>query len=253
MRIIGKTDIGRNRAENQDTFRYGVLTGRGGWGVVCDGMGGAQNGRLASAVAADCIEEMIFQQMSDTTPTPEEDALLPGQVLRDSIRLANAEVYARSGDGDRLMGTTVVCALVWQGVLHLAHVGDSRAYLYEDGALTQITRDHSMVQELVDQGALTSDEASRHPERNVITRALGVEPEVECSQSERPISAGAVVLLCSDGLTGQLSKERLTAALRETDFYDLPRVLVNQALEAGGNDNITVLVMQPGEEDVQRG
>ncbi|MGD9559396.1 MAG: Stp1/IreP family PP2C-type Ser/Thr phosphatase [Oscillospiraceae bacterium] len=247
MKLIGKTDIGRNRAENQDTFRSGTLGEAGGWGVVCDGMGGAQNGKLASAVAADCIEEMIFQQMQGDEEYP------PQQVLADSIRLANAEVYARSGEGDRLMGTTAVCALIWKGRLYLAHVGDSRAYLFENGVLMQLTRDHSMVQELVDQGALTSAEAAHHPERNVITRALGVEEEVEITQSDRPVKEGATVLLCSDGLNSVLNRQTLQQIFETTDFYDLPRELISQALEAGGNDNITALVMQPGKADVQDG
>lgn len=246
MKIIGKTDIGRSRAENQDTFRSGEVKGNGAWGLVCDGMGGAQNGRLASAVAADCMEEMLYQQLK----TPE--GLTEKQMLEDSINLANAEVFLRSGEGAHLMGTTVVCALVRGGLLHLAHVGDSRAYLFEKGKLRQVTKDHSMVQELVEAGTITSEEAINHPEKNVITRALGVEAEVEPSFSKLNIETGTIVMLCTDGLSNMVSFERLETMLASIDFYDLPKELVNAALNAGGDDNITVLLMQVEEKDLKQ-
>lgn len=241
MKIIGKTDIGCSRDENQDTFRCGDVRGVATWGLVCDGMGGAQNGRLASAVAADCMEEMLYQQLRDDEPAGERDFT---RMQEDAIQLANAEVFARSGGGQAMMGTTVVCAVANAGKLHLAHVGDSRAYLFENGKLRQVTRDHSMVQEMVDMGTITSAEATRHPERNVITRALGVEDKVEPSYSTLDMAPGAMVLLCSDGLTNMLSFDELQKMMETVDFYDLPRELVSAALKAGGDDNITVVVMQ---------
>ena len=248
MKMIGKTDIGRSRPENQDTFRSGSLPGVAAWGVVCDGMGGAQNGRLASAVAAECIEEQLYRQISLCGEDAEVERL-----LCDSVRLANAEVFARSGEGEQLMGTTAVCAVIRNGRLHIAHVGDSRAYLFSKGHLLQLTRDHSVVQELVDQGALTSDEASRHPEKNVITRALGVEEDVEISYAERPIEREETLLLCTDGLTNMVPVSQIAILMQENDFFDQPRMLVTEALEAGGSDNITVLLMKQGEEDMANG
>ncbi len=173
MRIAGKTDIGYRRGENQDTFRGGEIDGFGGWGVVCDGMGGGQHGRLASEVAADCIEEMLYQQVK----LPGESGSIE-QMLQQAVDLANSEVYACSGKGEEMMGTTVVAAILSEKTLNILHVGDSRAYMFENDTLVQLTRDHSMVQEMVDMGTISSEEASNHPERNVITRALGVEQTV---------------------------------------------------------------------------
>ncbi len=239
MKISGKTDIGKKRAENQDTFRSGNLPGTGAWGVVCDGMGGAYNGKLASAVAADCMEEMLYQQMEKPVA-----GVGPHTMLRRAIELANAEVFERSGEDNCMMGTTVVCALIRKNTLHLAHVGDSRAYLHTSGMLHQLTRDHSMVQEMVEAGKLTSEQAKNHPEKNVITRALGVDPKVEPSFSEWDFEPGDTLLLCTDGLTNMVQPKRINEIMNTVNFWDIPRELVSAALKAGGEDNITVLIMR---------
>lgn len=244
MRIVGKTDIGRSRAENQDTFRSGYLPRGGAWGVVCDGMGGAQHGKLAATLAADAIEQQLFEGLRRGA---EPDKV--GELMRSALDLANAEVFKRSGNGDLVMGTTAVVAVVIGNVLHVAHIGDSRAYLFEEGKLTQLTRDHTMVQDLVDQGALTEDEASRHPEKNVITRALGVEETVQTDYSSHVYKPGSLVLLSSDGLHGLVGDARIREVLATTDFYDLPVELVSDALLAGGTDNVTVLIIEM--DDVQ--
>ena len=242
MKLNGKTDIGCNRAENQDTFRSGGgVTAH--WGVVCDGMGGAQHGKLASAVAADCIEEMLYQQLQTLPLAPAKD------ILGEAIHLANAEVFARSGGGKEVMGTTVVCGIFASGTFHLSHVGDSRAYLYENATLRQLTRDDSMVQELVDMGTITSAEAQSHPEKNVITKALGVENTVSCSYCAIPLKKDSLVLMCSDGLSNMVGSAKMTDIIERCDFWDLARELVNAALEAGGDDNITVLLMKAEEKD----
>lgn len=239
MRVIGKTDIGRGRAENQDNFRCGNQVGCAAWGVVCDGMGGAENGKQASTVAVECIESQLYDHLQKGFP---EQGIK--NLVLDSIQLANERVYECSGRGEHVMGTTVVCAVVRSGRLHVAHVGDSRAYLFFEGKLRQITKDHSIVQELIDQGALSAEAANRHPEKNVITRALGVDEVVEISYFETDMPPGAVIVLCTDGLTNMVEGERIAEVLAEKDFYDVPSELVNDALHAGGNDNITVLLMQ---------
>lgn len=244
MRIIGKTDIGRSRAENQDTFRSGYLPRGGAWGVVCDGMGGAQHGKLASSLAADCIEQQLYEGLRRGAGPDEVRGL-----MMDALSLANAEVFERSCHGKQIMGTTAVCAVVSDGQLHIAHVGDSRAYLLEKAAsgicaLSQLTRDHSMVQEMVDSGALTEAEADRHPEKNVITRALGVEGSIDADYSRRDYKDDDLVLLCSDGLTNMVPDERIREVMEKSDFYDLPGELVSDALTAGGSDNVTVLVIE---------
>ncbi len=239
MRVVGKTDIGRGRAENQDNFRSGNQVGCAAWGVVCDGMGGAENGKQASTVAVECIENQFYEHLKKGFPAKEIKNL-----ILDSIQLANKEVYERSGRGAHVMGTTVVCAVVRSDRLYVAHVGDSRAYLFCDGKLKQMTKDHSFVQELIDQGALSAEAANRHPEKNVITRALGVDEVVEISYFETEMPAGGVIVLCTDGLTNVVGGERIAEVLQEKDFYEVPSELVNDALQAGGNDNITVLLMQ---------
>lgn len=244
MRIIGKTDIGRNRAENQDNFRSGNRVGTAAWGIVCDGMGGAENGKLASSVAVDAIEDQFYRNLKKKLPMEEVR-----QVMLNSIQQANREVYIRSGEGRHVMGTTVVAAVLKQKILHIAHVGDSRAYLFENNSLRQLTRDHSIVQELVDQGALSQEAASHHPEKNVITRALGVEDSVEISYGEIPVNPGSIILLCSDGLSNMVNGEKMADMIASIDFYDLPSEFVNEALKAGGNDNITVLLLQVQEGD----
>lgn len=239
MRVIGKTDIGKGRAENQDNFRSGNQVGCAAWGIVCDGMGGAENGKLASTLAVEVMEKQFYAHLKKGFPQKEIR-----EVLVNSIGLANRQVYERSGRGEHVMGTTVVCAVVCAGRLHVAHVGDSRAYLFFQGKLRQITKDHSIVQELIDQGALSAEAANRHPEKNVITRALGVDEVVEISYFETEMPPGAVIVLCTDGLTNVVGGERIAEVLQEKDFYDVPSTLVQDALQAGGNDNITVLLMQ---------
>lgn len=241
MKIAGKTDIGKSRTENQDNFRSGRLTPDVGWGIVCDGMGGAKHGRLASTVAVESLEEQFYRSLTPAMSNEEIKAL-----IMDGMHLANAEVYARSGNGQQVMGTTAVCAVVVNGKLYMAHVGDSRAYLYEGGELKQLTRDHSMVQELVDQGVLTPEQAKRHPERNVITRALGVDSEVEADYQERELWPGSILLLCTDGLSSLVSNERIEKILKNNELNEIPTELVNEALLAGGHDNITVLIIEMG-------
>lgn len=242
MRISAKTDIGRSRAENQDDYRSGVFPNGVVWGIVCDGMGGGQDGKLASSLASDCIEDRLFTGLQDTPP----DKAIK-KLMEDAVQCANAEIFERSGRGSIVMGTTVVCAAVRNGVAHIAHVGDSRAYLWQQGELRQLTHDHSMVQEMVDQGFISPDEAVHHPDKNVITRALGVDGTLKVEYTTQALQPGAILLLCTDGLTNMVSDERVNQIMGNFDFYDMGSELVNEALLEGGGDNITVLLMQPRE------
>ena len=242
MKLNGKTDIGKGRAENQDTFRSGLAAGVA-FGVVCDGMGGAQHGKLASSLAAENLEETLLRQLENEPRATAEE------LLASAIGSANMAVYAKSGKGEIVMGTTVVCALACAGVMHIAHVGDSRAYLYQNGHLRQLTHDHSMVQEMVDNGTLSPAEAACHPERNVITRALGVEDNVQPSFVRETITQDSLYLLCSDGLSNMVDEAQMAQLMESTDFWNLAQALVQAALDAGGDDNITVLLMRPEEAD----
>ena len=239
MKLAGKTDVGRVRQDNQDDYRAGELPGDAAWLLVCDGMGGARGGREASQSACDVIERCFQEQYSQCIPGEEET------FLKKALLSANRYVFQKALREESLagMGTTAVCALVRSGRVYLCHAGDSRAYLYRDGQLAQLTHDHSYVQELVDCGTITVEEAEHHPQKNIITRALGVDYRLEPEFATAQLHSGDILLLCSDGLTNAVPKEQLEQLLRTGKFYDLPDLLIRTANENGGPDNITALLL----------
>jgi len=203
--------------------------------VVADGMGGAQAGEVASKVATDAFE-----------PGNEADEM-PETYLRGVAEHANARIHdLASEDSSRSgMGTTLTAALISDDEISLAHVGDSRAYLWREGELRRLTSDHSLVEELRRQGRLTESQAAEHPQRSIITRALGPEPTVAVDTMTYPARPGDVFLLCSDGLTTMLPDEKLAETLAATDdLHKAARDLIRFANEAGGRDNITVVVFR---------
>src|SRR6201997_2886424 len=227
---IAKTDTGRQRRDNEDSAyaRAPVF-------VVADGMGGAQAGEVASRIAIEAFEHGLPGDGS------------PEERLASRVREANHQIYERSrADRGRAgMGTTLTAAYVDDAHVAIAHVGDSRAYLFRDGTLQRLTQDHSLVDELVRRGKLTEEQAAEHPQRSIITRALGPEPDVEVDTWTYPARAGDVVLLCSDGLTSMISEERVKATLLEHDNLDeAGDALIREANEAGGRDNITVVLFR---------
>jgi PPM family protein phosphatase len=225
-----KTDTGRQRRENEDSaFASAPLF------VVADGMGGAQAGEVASRLAIETFEAGL------------PDSGSPEEQLAGRVREANHRIYecARAEHGREGMGTTLTAAYLDDSELAIAHVGDSRAYLFRDGELTRLTRDHSLVDELVRQGKLTEEQAAEHPQRSIITRALGPEPEVEVDTFSYPVHAGDILLLCSDGLTSMISEERVAEILRSAQTLDEAGTrLIQEANEAGGRDNITVVLFR---------
>jgi serine/threonine protein phosphatase PrpC len=227
---IWKTDTGRQRRDNEDNaFVRAPLF------VVADGMGGAQAGEVASALA---VEE--FQQDLPVDGSPEER-------LTARIRSANRRIYelSRTEHEHAGMGTTLTAVYLADDYLAVAHVGDSRAYIFRDGELTRLTQDHSLVEELVRQGKLTEEQAADHPQRSIITRALGIEVDVEVDTWSYQMRAGDVVLLCSDGLTSMISEDQITGILgAETDLTRAAEKLIGGANEAGGRDNITVVLFR---------
>ena len=225
-----KTDTGRQRRDNEDSAfaRAPVF-------VVADGMGGAQAGEVASRIAVEAFEQGLPDQGS------------PEERLAERVREANQQIYERSrADRGRAgMGTTLTAAYVDDTHVAIAHVGDSRAYLFRDGSLQRLTQDHSLVDELVRRGKLTEEQAAEHPQRSIITRALGPEPDVEVDTWTYPARAGDVVLLCSDGLTSMISEERVRAILAEhSNLDEAADALIREANEAGGRDNITVVLFR---------
>jgi protein phosphatase len=225
---IAKTDTGRQRRENED-----CAFARAPVFVVADGMGGAQAGEVASRIAVDA-----FAQGLPDSGTPEAR-------LANRVQEANQKIWeqSRSRHEQAGMGTTLTAAFLDDSELAIAHVGDSRAYLFRDGSLKRLTQDHSLVDELVRRGKLTEEQAAEHPQRSIITRALGAEPTVEVDTWTYPVHAGDVILLCSDGLTSMVPEERLEAILAgTTDLKVAAQQLIDEANAAGGRDNITVVL-----------
>ena len=240
LRIVAKTDIGLKRSSNQDSYAAGELPDSVAWAVVCDGMGGAAGGNFASSTAVKLISERICasyrQGMSSNSIR---------NVLTSAITAANISVYDMSVANPELagMGTTVVAALISNGSVCIAHAGDSRAYILNNGNLKQLTKDHSFVQEMVDRGNLTLDEAKEDPRKNLITRALGVEKELRIDFCEEFIDENDVILICTDGLTNYVEPEEIYELTNDGNFYEFAERLVNRANKNGGGDNITVVTV----------
>jgi serine/threonine protein phosphatase PrpC len=229
-----RTDTGRQRSENEDS-----LFVRSPIFVVADGMGGAQAGEVASKAAADSFDRDL----------PEGP---PEQFLRETIEEANRRIHelARADPSRAGMGTTITAAIVDAQAeeVGIGHVGDSRAYRMRRGKLERLTRDHSLVEEMRRKGQITDAQAEDHPQRSIITRALGPEPEVEVDLQTVPAAPGDVFLLCSDGLTTMVNEERLAEVLSGTSsMREAVRMLVDEANGAGGRDNITALAFRLGD------
>ncbi len=224
------TDTGRQRRANED-----ALLARAPLFVVADGMGGAQAGEVASRIAVESFHPGL------------DDQSQPELALAALAQAANARIHELSHTNAEQagMGTTLTAVYVGQDEVAIAHVGDSRAYCLRDGELLRLTDDHSLVDELLRQGRLTPEEAIEHPQRSVITRALGPEMTVEVDTRSFRARAGDVYLLCSDGLTTMLSEEQIVAVLRaHARLRDAGEALIAAANDAGGRDNITVLLMR---------
>ncbi|WP_217914467.1 Stp1/IreP family PP2C-type Ser/Thr phosphatase [Miltoncostaea marina] len=230
VEVAHLSDTGRVRHHNEDRSLAG-----GGVLAVADGMGGAKAGEVAAEMAVDAVARLA------PPVGPEE--------VRGAVERANRAIRRlASDDPDKTgMGTTLTVAMVRDGRLEIVHVGDSRAYIWRDGALTQVTEDHSVVAELVRRGSITEEEAEHHPHRNVITRALGAEAEVEADVLAADVRAGDVVLLCSDGLSSYVPGPRVAELLAGAgDLAAAARALVDAANAAGGSDNVTVVLARVG-------
>ncbi|WP_270476660.1 Stp1/IreP family PP2C-type Ser/Thr phosphatase [Faecalibacterium prausnitzii] len=249
MKLAGKTDVGRVRQENQDDYRAGELPGGAVWALVCDGMGGAKGGREASQGACNVIENFFQEQYAQCGAGQEEP------FLKKALLYANRFVFQKAAHEEALagMGTTAVCALVRSGNVYLCHAGDSRAYLIRDGKLTQLTHDHSYVQELVDCGTITEEEAEHHPQKNIITKALGVDYRLEPEFTAAKLKREDRLLLCTDGLTNMVPVEEMEKLLAQGTFYDLPDRLIEAANAHGGSDNITALLLAVEPTEVEHG
>src|SRR5690242_17472788 len=255
--VFGKTDVGRTREHNEDAFvvcdlttgnatlqpevRRHVLGVKGTLFMVADGMGGAAAGEIASAMAVEVVLGELREKWIGGETTDAEEFV---RAIRRATIAANQQIhnFAASHSEYRGMGTTATVAGLLGDVLYVAQVGDSRAYLVRDGVAQQITKDQSLMQKLIEAGELTEDEAAQSERRNIILQALGPEPLVKIDLTHQKVRRGDVLVLCSDGLSGQVKKEEIARIVtEETDLVSACKRLIDRANENGGPDNITVI------------
>ena len=237
--VTGKTDIGKFRKENQDRFRLSMLSDDSAFAVVCDGMGGAASGGLASDISANAVYERIqLSFRSDMEPKSIKSLLL------SSISAANTLVYNKSkaSPENEGMGTTCVCAVIHNGLCCIASVGDSRAYILNESGIKQIKSDHTMVEYLHSKGLIDESEMKVHRMKNVITRAVGVDETVEADYFELDVHPGEYILICTDGLTNYVSDEVIFGTVYHQPLEQAATELVERANSLGGKDNITVVL-----------
>ncbi len=240
MKVYGKTDVGKVRESNQDNFVYRQMQDDCLYAVVCDGMGGHNGGNIASELAVRTLDASLSAFFE---ACPLKRTIEPS--LQKIIRHANDTVFAVSLKDESLrgMGTTLVMTCVSGKTAYIAHVGDSRAYLYDGDSLTRLTKDHSVVQGMIDSGEITEEEAKTHPYRHAITRVVGFTGSVETDMKKISFSPTDIILLCSDGLTNMLEDEEIERVFETTPVDEICDVLVEQALKNGGNDNITAVIV----------
>ncbi|MCL2013726.1 MAG: Stp1/IreP family PP2C-type Ser/Thr phosphatase [Oscillospiraceae bacterium] len=249
MKFAGRTDIGLQRLTNEDCYAILNLQDGAVVALVCDGMGGECGGGIASSIARDIIIDKLTGGYNSAMSGSEIEEL-----LKSSVRTANSEIYQRAKNDISLdgMGTTAVIALVNESVSHIVHIGDSRAYLCSEGKLYQLTRDHSVVQDMVEKGVIEKEEARIHPRKNLITRAVGIELDpcidyMNTSANREYNSAdGQKLLLCSDGLTNCCEESDITKILQndEISLEQMCDELINCANKNGGVDNITAVLLR---------
>jgi serine/threonine protein phosphatase PrpC len=255
--VAGRTDVGRTREHNEDTFLVADLSDgtttvepgvheheigdRGVLLMVADGMGGAAAGELASALAAQAIHEHLKATWATDPDTSRERFAFR---VREAVEEANRRIHAYAVEHPdvRGMGTTVTAAGVYGADLYLAQIGDSRAYLVRRGVATQLTKDQSLTQRLVDAGEMTEEQAERSERKNIILQALGPDPQIHVDLTFEELRNGDVLILCSDGLSGQVKREEFAEhAGRISDLATLCSALIDLANTRGGPDNITVV------------
>jgi protein phosphatase len=242
FRVAGLSDVGRCRAVNQDHY---LVDPSSGLYAVADGMGGHAAGEVASRIAIETLSEVMRRENGSSWNDTTEAA----RALEEALAVGNRRICESTASHAewRGMGTTIVAAVTVNDRIVLGHVGDSRAYLLRDGRLRQLTSDHSLVNEQVKMGLLTWEEAQRHPHRNIVTRALGNQPQVAVDLVEESLHPGDAVLLCSDGLNSMLVDAEIRDALDQhrATPHAACRLLVERANASGGEDNVTVIVLCP--------
>ena len=249
IEIFGLTDIGLVRDHNEDSIGndqdLGII-------VLADGMGGHRGGEVASAITVSTVLETLTDRLRVIGPGDNDEYngySLQGMAVHDAIGIANEKVFNASKENlqYRGMGTTVVVLLFHNNRFIVAHVGDSRLYRYRDGELEQITNDHSLMQELIDKGFYSQEQAEQSLNRNLVTRAIGIEKSVEIDVHEDSAATGDIFLLCSDGLTDMVDDEAIKSAIRDNseDLQETAAELIRLSKDAGGKDNISAILARP--------
>lgn len=241
-RLLGiETDIGNRRTFNEDSVGYYEDDNLGIY-IVADGMGGHNAGEVASKLAKETIIEYILNHKDESSER---------EILRTAIDVANLKIYREGilNDNCKGMGTTVVVAFIRRDNLTIANIGDSRAYILKNGELIKVTKDHSLVQELLDNGTITKEEAQNHPNKNVITRAVGTNSVVEADYYELDINTISKVVLCSDGLTNEVTDKDILKVIISNEPNQCMQ-LINKSKENGGRDNVSVIIFK-GECEVR--
>jgi serine/threonine protein phosphatase PrpC len=243
----GLTDVGRKRDHNEDSF---LIDEDLKLFVVADGMGGHAGGGTASRIAVETIDTELRQVRSSQgsvleAPTPLQDSPVP-EAIRAAVERACMAIYSKAQEDDRLkgMGTTVISLLMKDEQAFFAHVGDSRAYLVRGDLIQQISEDHSLVNEQIKAGMITPEEAKHSKYKNIITRSVGFEEEVQVDVMGLLSEPGDVFILCSDGLANMMEDTEILEVVRHVPLTDVPKTLVDLANERGGDDNITVVAVQ---------
>ena len=262
VQVFGRTDVGKTRDHNEDSFIVADLTTRkaslqpdvrehevgrrGTLFMVADGMGGAAAGEVASEMATTTVYNHMVKAWGGDQEVSEQRFAYR---LKEAVEIANQQIheYASNHLEVRGMGTTTTAAGVFQGALYLSQIGDSRGYLIRQGRIAQITKDQSLMQRLVDAGELTEEEAAVSERRNIILQALGPDPHVKVDLTRQELRAGDLLVMCSDGLSGLVKKEEiLTIVTQATDLVAACRELIDLANDRGGPDNITCIVAKFG-------
>ncbi|MGN1123213.1 MAG: Stp1/IreP family PP2C-type Ser/Thr phosphatase, partial [Eubacterium sp.] len=230
MKVVAKTDRGHIRESNQDAYAVGEFSDEVVWAVVCDGMGGAAGGNIASALAVKVISDKINASYREKM----RDQSIKN-MLDSALTAANIEVYDMADAKPELygMGTTVVCAIVKDNQAYIAHAGDSRAYVLANGVIKQITTDHSMVQDLLSKGKITSEQAENHPNKNIITRAVGVDKSIEIDFDQIDLDDDSTLLLCTDGLSNYVTNDEIIDLMSDKKHYAFADRLVQKANDNG--------------------
>lgn len=240
MFVVAKSDVGMTRKENQDRFCVKIIDDKTVAAVVCDGMGGAQSGGVASEIAANTVFDRItLNYRNDADDNSIRNTLIT------SLTAANTLVYekAKEDDDKKGMGTTCIGALINKDKAYIASVGDSRAYLLDQNGISQITNDHTIVEILYEQGKIEKDDKNKHEMSHIITKAIGTEPDIDPDYFELELKENSIILICSDGLTNYCSDELIYSYVYNKELEKSLNDLINYAKDKGGKDNITVAII----------